>query len=227
MLFTFIAAITQPKNQTDNWQNWLNQALKETGLSLVGEEKLLYEKDLIGFYRCIELNEGITLFRSAPWFPFTQQECPWLHELAGFFNWTHVAGQSIAEDQLLPKLIQIQSILIARSDNQNFKRPVSLVEFSLSNLLSKHGFHDGDAFLSRDENYLLYVYDELTRCLEVAGLKGHIAILETVHNPILLSEGLFQNGKPVKDEFLTLANLFVHIWAYDWDILTDTEFWQE
>lgn len=226
MLYTFVAAIPQHKNQTDNWQIQLRHHLATSQFSLAAEDRLLHADELIGFCRCIELEEGNTLFHSAPWFALTQK-CPWFQGLAGFFNWTHVANQTLAEEQLLPKLIQIGSTVIARTDNQHFKQPVQLVEYSLLNLLHRHGFNDGNAFLSRDEDYLMCVYDEIVRCMETASLEGHIALLQTAHNPLQLSEDLRRDGKPVSNETLALAELSVQIWAYDWDVLKDWEFWQD
>lgn len=226
MLYTFVAAIPQWKNQTDNWRDWLLQQFTASQLLLTGDNRLEYEDNLIGFFQLIELEEANRLFHTESWFALTQV-CPWFQGLGGFFNWTHAADQRIAEERLLPRLIQIGSTVIARTDNHLFKQPVRLVEFSLTNLLNKHGFHDGDAFLNRDEDYLLYVYDELTRCMETAHLEGHIALLQTAHNPFQLSEDLRRNGKHVSNELLALAELSVQIWAYDWDILREWEFWQE
>ena len=229
MLYTFVAAIPQHKNQTDNWREWLRLQLAASHIVLTGDDRLEYEADLIGFFQFIELEEARTLFHAEPWFALTQEspQCPWFQGLAGFFNWTHAADQTIAEEHLLPRLVQVGSIIIARTDNHNFKQPVRLVEFSLTNLLSKHGFDDGDAFLSRDEDYLMYVYDELAHCIETAHLEGHITLLNTIHNPLQLSEDLCRDGKPVSNEMLTLAELSVEIWAYDWDVLKDWAFWQD
>lgn len=226
ILYTFVAAISYPKKYTDNWQLWFSHQLADSKFSMATDDSLLHENEIIGFYRLIDPEEANTLFGSQEWFSLAQ-ECPWFHGLIGFFNWTHVADQAIAEEHLLPKLIQTGSTVIARTDSQQFKLPVRLVEFSLANLLSKHGFEDGDAFLSREEEYLMYVYDKLTRAMEEAGLEGHIALLETAHNPLQLSQDLIRDGKPVSDERLVLSELSVQFWAYDWDILRDCMFWQD
>ena len=224
MLYTFVAAIPKQDCKTDNWHEWLRQIFEASYLFLEKDEELLYKDNLIGFFRLMEPEEAKPLFQSTLWFPLIN-ECPWLNGEVGFFNWTHAVDQIAAEEHLLPKLIGLGCPVMVRTDDNRFKQAVRLIEFDLTNILSKYGFEDGDAFLSRDQNYLLYVYKQIAHCLEKAGLEGHVAILETAHNPLMLSEDLLQNGEKVSDERQTLAALSIKIWAYDWNILRDSEFW--
>lgn len=223
MLYTFVAAIFQHKDQTDNWQDLVRQELSSSQFFLEVEDRLYHTDDLIGFYQFIELEEGPSLFHGTPWYALIQ-ECPSFLKLVGFFNWTHVASETLAKECLVPSLVQ-NSIFIARTDNLEFKRCARLSDLSLINLLSKFGFDDGAAFLRRDEEHLLGIYDKIIQCMQAAGLEGHVVLLETAHNPLQLSGDLYRDGKRVKDEMLALEDLSVTIWAYDWNILSDPIFW--
>jgi hypothetical protein len=226
MVYTFTAAIPKRDSQTDNWHEWLQQYFEASNLFLSDDENLYYGDNLVGFYRLLELEEAKASFQSTSWFTLTTAEvCLWLGSIVGFFNWTHAPDQSLAEEHLLPKLVSLGCPVIARTDNNHFKQAIRRMEFDLTNLLSKYGFEDGDALLSRDEDYLLYVHQEINQRLEKAGLNGHVTILETAHNPLMLSEDLLQNGKKVSNERGTLSKLLIDIWAYDWSILRDVEFW--
>ena len=226
MVYTFVAAIPKQDNQSNDWQHWLRQDLAVSQLFLTNDEQILHADELIGFFRLIELEEANTLFQQASWFTLAE-ECPWFSGTAGFFNWTHTVSELAAKNHLLPKLVELGCPVSARTDNGHFKQAIGLVEFDLTNILSKFGFEDGDALLSRDEGYLIYVYKEITQCLDRAGLEGHVAILETAHNPLMLSEDLLQDGEKVDDDALKLATFSVRIWAHDWNILKDAEFWQD
>ena len=225
-VYTFIATIPKPNNFGNDWQHWFHEELATHKLFLTHGEQMLYDNDLIGFFRLIESEEANLLFQQTSWFT-RLRECPWLSGIAGFFNWTHIVDEQATKYHLLPKLVSLGCPIIARTDNMHFKQAVGLVEFDLTHILSKFGFEDGDALLSRDKEYLTYVHKEITQCLEKAGLEGHIAILETAHNPFMLSQDLLQDGKKVDDEALKLATSSVRIWAHDWNILKDAKFWQD
>lgn len=225
MLYTFVAAIPQREDHPEQWQERLRQQLAAAQITPAADARLLHGDDLVGFYQFIDLEEGLTLFHAAPWLALAQ-ECPWFQGLAGFFSWTHVADQALAEERLLPRLAHASTV-IARTDDHAFRQSVRLIEFSLTNLLSRHGFYDGDAFLSRDEAYLLSAYDEVAHALQAAGLAGHVVMLETAHNPLQLAGDLYRGEASIPDATLALAELSVQIWAYDWDILKDPVFWQD
>jgi hypothetical protein len=104
---------------------------------------------------------------------------------------------------------------------------VRLVEFPMSNLVGKHGFADGEAFLGRSDDYLRYVQREAQAAIAAAGLSGDIGRFDTHHNPIRLVGDLHLHGRVVDDAERELAGHRFRIWALDLASLADPEFWSD
>ena len=106
---------------------------------------------------------------------------------------------------------------------------LTLARFPLTSLLSKLGFHDGDALLDRraDGEYGRDLFRRCADALAEAGLKPTIDFLETIHNPLRFvffeerGDGLERlavrtTGERVGPEALDaiLSSHQVEIWAY-------------
>jgi hypothetical protein len=111
--------------------------------------------------------------------------------------------------------LRIGRSIVARTDNGRYKQAIRCVEFSLSTLIGKHGFGDGDALISRDDDYLSYVQREAQAAITAAGLSGEIVRFETHHNPIRLVGDLRLHGRIVEDPERELAGHRFRVWALD------------
>lgn len=220
----FISAIMDAELRGAAWKAWLQGELEKLGFIFGEDNEISYGDEMIGCYRFLECEEARLQYGDRAWFSL-EPESPWLGKPAGFFGWTHIINQDLAETHLLPALVRLGRGVVARTDTGAYKRMACLQSFSLTNLLGKHGFRDGDAFLSEDDDYMLYVLGEVERQLKTAGLEGHIGIFPTHHNPICLSGPLRKNGQIIKDEYPVLSKLSVKLWTYDWDVLRDLAFW--
>ena len=123
---------------------------------------------LVGFYQFLDREEGRRLLPEDAR-PLVEKPGPYNGPVVGYFSWTHAVDQRIAEARLLPAIISISRSIIARTDNGRHMETVRLIEFPLSSLVGNHGFDDGDALISRDDDYLRYVQREAEAAL-AAGL---------------------------------------------------------
>ena len=72
--------------------------------------------------------------------------------VAGYLNWTHSVDERVGQAQLAPAILAVCRSIVARTDNGRYKHAIRKIEFPLSNLVGNHGFADGDALISRDDD---------------------------------------------------------------------------
>jgi hypothetical protein len=127
--------------------------------------------------------------------------------VAGYLNWTHSVDERVGQAQLAPVILTVCRSNVARTDNARYQHAIREIAFPLSNLVGSHGFADGDALISRDDDYLRYVQREAQNAVAAAGLSGDVGRFDTHHNPIRLVGDLRLHGPVVaKATALTAAS---------------------
>ena len=225
MQYTFLAAITNGRLAGADYRDWTRRQLAEHGFQLA-EGELKRGDELVGFYAFLDRDRG------APLVPAEARRAladlgPYGGVLAGYLNWTHAVDERVGQAQLAPAILAIGRSIVARTDNGLYKRAIQELEFSLSNLVGSHGFADGDALISRDDDYLRYVQREAQAAIAAAGLSGDVGRFDTHHNPIRLVGDLRLHGRVVDDAERELAGHRFRIWALDLACLDDLEFWSD
>ncbi|HYN78160.1 MAG TPA: hypothetical protein VES73_10250 [Lamprocystis sp. (in: g-proteobacteria)] len=221
---TFVAAVLEQHLLNRPWRDFLSQGFAQSGLELAGDGTLTRAADLIGCYRLLEpelaqhrMDAG--LWRSLQ--PASQR----LGRPVGYFCWTHAADEQAARAHLLPAVLRLCRGVIARPDNGQTREAVCRRNFPLTNLLGKHGFDDGEAFLDRSDATLREALGEVELALKAADLEGYVSVFGTHHNPLRLSGGLRRNGQVVDDEAQALDGLSISLWSYNWPVLDEVLFW--
>jgi hypothetical protein len=225
MTYTFIAAITDGRLAGEDYREWTQRQLAEHGLRF-SDGDLKRGDDLIGFYRFLDRDQG------APVMPVEAQRAladpgPFGGTVAGYLNWTHAVDESVGQAQLAPAILAVCRGIVARTDNGHFKRAIRELDFLLSNLVGNHGFADGNALISRDDDYLRYVQRQAQAAIAAAGLSGDVGRFDSHHNPIRLAGDLRLHGRVVDDPERELAGHQFRIWAFDLACLADREFWSD
>jgi len=225
MQYTFLAAITDGRLAGADYRDWTRRQLAEHGFQLA-EGELKRGADLIGFYAFLDRDQGASLV-SAEVRSALADMGPYSGAVAGYLNWTHSVDERLGQAQLAPAILAVGRSIVARTDNGLYKRAIRELEFSLSNLVGSHGFADGEALISRDDDYLRYVQREAQAAITAAGLSGDVGRFDTHHNPIRLVGDLRLHGRLVDDLEGELAGHRVRIWALDLACLDDREFWSD
>jgi hypothetical protein len=225
MAYTFIAAIADGRLGGADYREWTQRQLADHNLHLAGNELKLGD-DLIGFYAFLDRDQGTPLMATEALRALADVG-PYSGEVAGYFNWTHTVNDRAGHEHVAPALLRIGRSIVARTDNGRYTQAVRCVEFSLSTLIGKHGFGDGDALISRDDEYLSYVQREAQAAIAAAGLSGDIVRFDTHHNPLRLVGDLRLHGRIVEDPETELAGHRFRVWALDLATLSDHEFWSD
>ena len=223
----FIAAIMSAHlPDPEAWQDWLRHELVQHKVELGNDGNMTADGNYMGFYRLLSREQAQHEFGRALWFSLDEVP-PWLGHPVGFFAWCHLGCESEAESHLLPALVELSRGLCVRIDDGRFVHLATEREFSLSNLIGKHGFDDGDAFLSRnpDSEYLRATVLQTRRVLEEAGLDVFIGIYGTHHNPLRMTGDVTKDGKVVDDR--VLWDLNIRLWTLNWPVLREETFWLE
>src|SRR5262249_9097746 len=124
---------------------------------------------------------------------------PYGGAVVGCLNWTHSVNERVGQTQLAPAILTLGRSIVARTDNAHYKHALQELEFPLSNLVGSHGFTDGEALISRDDDYLRYVQRAAQAAIAAAGLSGDVGRFDTHHNPIRLVGDLQLHGRVVDD----------------------------
>jgi hypothetical protein len=225
MPYTFIAAIADGRLGGADYRDWTRRQLADHNLHLDGDE-LKLGGDLVGFYAFLDRDQG------APLMPTEARRAladlgPYSGNVVGYLNWTHTVDERAGHEHVAPAILPISRSIVARTNNGHYRQAVRCVEFSLSTLVGKHGFADGDALISRDDDYLSYVQREAQAAITATGLSGDIVRFESHHNPIRLAGDLRLHGRVVDDPERELAGHRFRIWALDLASLADWEFWSD
>jgi hypothetical protein len=225
MTYTFIAAIADGRLAGEDYREWTRRQLAERGFD-VSDGDLKRGDDLIGFYKFLDRDQG------TPVMPVEAQRAladpgPFDSTVAGYLSWTHSLDERVGHAQLAPAILAIGRSIVARTDNGRFKHAIRELDFPLANLVGNHGFADGDALISRDDDYLRYVQRQAQAAITAAGLSGDVGRFDTHHNPIRLVGDLRLHGRVVDDPERELGGHQFRIWALDLACLTDREFWSD
>ena len=225
MRFTFIAAIADGRLDGADYRDWTTRQLAEYGLHLAGGE-IKRGEDLIGFYSFLDRAQGEPLVPAEARADLTAQR-PFGGVVAGYLQWSHAADERAGQTVLAPAILAIGRSVIARTDDGRHVRALRELEFPLSNLVGSHGFADGEALVSRDEDYLRYVQREAQASIAAAGLSGDVGRFDTHHNPIRIVGDLRLHGRVVEDPERELGGHRVRLWALDRACLADPTFWSD
>lgn len=225
MTYTFIAAIADGRLAGEDYRERTERQLDEHGLRF-SDGDLKRGDDLIGFYRFLDRDQGARVM------PMEAQRAlvdpgPFGGTAVGYLNWTHAVDQRVGHAQMAPAILAVCRGIVARTDNGRFKQAIREINFLLSNLVGNHGFADGGALISRDDDYLRYVQRQAHAAIAAAGLSGHVGRFDTRHNPIRLVGDLRLHGRVVDEPERELAGHQVRIWALDLACLADREFWSD
>lgn len=223
MKFTFIAAIAG-NHLNDDYRQWTVRKLADHGFSTANGDLMLHD-NLVGFCEFVDCEVGRDLLSEGAR-RLVDDPGPYSGPIAGYFHWTHTVEERAAE-RLVPAMLAISRSVIARADNGEFRAVVRQIEFPLTDLLGKFGFRDGDALLSRDDDYMAYVVGAMEAAVEAAGYAAHIGRYDGIHNPIRIAGDLEQNGEAIADPSAALDGHSVKIWALDLEIGNDHEFWRD
>ena len=225
MRYTFIAAIADGRLHGADYRDWATRQLAEHGLHLAGGE--INRGDvLLGFYAFLDRAQG------EPLVPveargYLVPQGPFGGAVAGYLHRSHAADERAGQTVLAPAMLAIGRSVIARTDDGRFVQALRPIEFPLANLVGSHGFADGEALISRDEDYLLYVQREAQAALSAAGLSGDVGRFDTHHNPIRIVGDLRLHGRVVEEPERELAGHQVRLWALDRTCLDDPTFWSD
>jgi len=225
MTYTFVAAIADNRLAGADYRDWTSRQLAEHGFRLEDGD-LKRGDDLVGFYAFFDRDQGVTLMPTDAHRALTDPG-PYGGAIAGYLNWTHALDERVGQAQLAPALLAIGCSLVARTDNGRYQQALRQIEFPLSNLVGSHGFADGEALVSRDDEYLRYVQREAQAAIAAAGLAGDVGKFDTHHNPIRIVGDLRLHGRVVSDPERELAGHRLRIWALDRACLADREFWSD
>jgi hypothetical protein len=225
MTYTFIAAIADGRLADEDYRDRTRRQLADHGFHLVDGE-LKQGDDLIGFYAFLDRDQGALVM------PVQAQRAladpgPFDCAVAGYLNWTHSVNERVGQAQLAPAIVAVCRSIVARTDTGSYKHVVREAKFPLSNLVGNHGFADGEALISRDDDYLRYVQHEAQDAIAAAGLSGDIGRFDSHHNPIRLVGDLRLHGRVVDDPERELAGHQFRIRARDLACLADREFWSD
>jgi hypothetical protein len=225
MTYTFVTAITDGRLAGEDYRDWTGRQLAEHGLQLTDGE-IKRGDDLIGFYAFLDRDQGTPLVPAEARQALAELG-PFGGTVVGYLNWTHAVDERAGQAQLAPAVLAIGRSIVARTDNGRYKQALRPVEFPLSNLVGNHGFADGEALISRDDDYLRYVQREAQAAIAAAGLSGDVGRFDTHHNPIRLVGDLRLHGRVVDEPERELAGHRFQIWALDLASLADWEFWSD
>lgn len=225
MTYTFITAITDGRLASEDYCDWTRRQLAEHGFQLADGE-LKRGDDLIGFYAFLDRGQGAPLVPAEAQHALTDLG-PFGGTVLGYLNWTHAVNERVGQAQLAPAILAIGRSIVARTDNGRYKQALRPIEFPLSNLVGSHGFADGEALISREDDYLRYVQREAQAAIAAAGLSGDVGRFDTHHNPIRLVGDLRLHGRVVDNPEHELAGHRFRIWALDMASLADWEFWSD
>jgi hypothetical protein len=225
MPYTFIAAIADGRLAGADYRDWTGRQLVDYNFQLADGE-LKRGDDLIGFYTFLDRDQGAPLLPAEARYALADPG-PFGGTVVGYLNWTHTVDERVGQAQLAPAILTIGRSIVARTDNGRYKQALRCIEFPLSDLVGKHGFADGDALISRDDEYLRYVQREAEAAITAAGLSGDVGRFSTHHNPIRLAGDLRLHGRVVDDPERELAGHRFRIWALDLASLADWEFWSD
>jgi hypothetical protein len=225
MTYTFVAAIADGRLSGEDYRDWTRHQFAEHGLQLADGE-LKRGDDLIGFYEFLDRDQGASLMPAEARDALADPG-PFGGTVVGYLNWSHSVDERAGQAQLAPAILTIGRSIVARTDNGSYKQALRCIEFPLSNLVGSHGFADGEALISRDDDYLRYVQREAQAAIASAGLSGDVGRFDTHHNPIRLVGDLRLHGRVVDDPERELAGHGFRIWALDLASLADWEFWSD
>ena len=170
MPYTFIAAIADDRIGTAGYRDWVRRQLAEGGFTLEDNGDLMCGDGLVGFYQFLDREEGRRLLPEDAR-PLVEKPGPY-NGRGRLFQLDACGGSANRRGAPSPAIISISRSIIARTDNGRHMETVRLIEFPLSSLVGNHGFDDGDALISRDDDYLRYVQREAEAALAAGALGG-------------------------------------------------------
>jgi hypothetical protein len=146
----------------------------------------------------------------------------------GFLNFEWWHGHIEFDDRLFfsQVLFGASSGFFARTDTGGWYDPVVEKEFTLNDAVLKHGFLDGDFFLSRacclDDRaaYEHSVRDAITGELDALGLRGEFISYGTGHNPIRIDQFEPKKGQTYAEcwkHFRQHSSRTIRLWGVDWE----------
>lgn len=208
-----------------------------------------------GTYRLLEPVEAREELAGAPWLGM-EPCCPLVGPVVGFLAWTPFAGWDPPEAGgsglagLAIPILRESRGLLARLADDRIAQPVREVAFDLAGLASRWGFDDGERFLTREDgDYARCACRAAEEALRAAGLSGYVQWVQTSHNPLRLGWvelpsrlraflGLAPRLVPAlwrkRDDRLVLvrnaerelSGMSVRLWAYDFAVAAEREFWE-
>lgn len=231
-LFRYVFVILDRPGIGSDWQAWLTFELSSRGF-LLGRDGEIHEMDnqgaisrmsLLGFFRFLNVEETLDLLREAR-AEVSALASPSSGPVRGAIAWEYLSLDEV-RSLFLPTLVYSAWGPVIRTEDLSFREIVREVAFDLRHLLSKFGFDDGGAFLSRAPDYMSYVEKAARQGLNEAGLDAEVGAQEgTHHNPLRIWTPIRRkrDGKEVGES--ALDGKLMTIWAYDYSCLDDASFW--
>lgn len=134
-----------------------------------------------GTYDFVECADARRSFGSAPWFDLATK-CPFLGAVVGFVHVDLFDRDDDLPEWLLSQLLYAsRGFLVRLDDGRRFEATVE-EDFTLENVVWKHGFHDGECFYERAD-HADYVREVILSRLQALGLPAQLITFGTGHNP--------------------------------------------
>lgn len=217
-----VAVVLDQPNMGPEWKSWLTFELALRKVVLGTDEVISDEDGFIAFFRFMELEEVQEILRAAH-VEISALQCPWGGAVRGAIAWDGNCWDVM--HRLVPRLLWRSRGPVLRTEDGAYREPLRKVTFSLMELTSKHGFDDGDAFLSHDPDYLEYACREATAALAAGGLEAGVGSIDTHHNPLRIWGPVRRLDQREEVQEWELGKLSMAIWAYDTSFMSDVSFW--
>lgn len=238
-----------------DWREHLRQGLAASGVQLAEGGGLLRAFQgaplAVGSYQLLDPPEARRAFPEAAWLGWSSS-CPFVGPPLGYLVWNHhlvwsAGGSELGE--LVRPILREGRGFVARTADGRLAEAVRPGSFGLAELTSRWGFGDGERLLEREEgDFARYACAGCEEALRKAGFVGSVQWVPTSHNPLRLGwneepsalrrlfklppklvPALFEAEgdrlRPVRDATAALASKRVELWAHDFSVLEEREFW--
>lgn len=219
-----VSVVLDQPGMGPEWKSWLTFELALRGVTLSTEGELVQDEMMFGAFRFLDLDETAEMLHHAN-ANTKVLDCPWAGRIRGALGWIRMDVDTVFLKAFLPTLARRCRGPFIQTDEKIQRDPLRLMEFSLKNLMSKYGFDDGEALLSREPDYLDYARREAESALTRSGIKASVGSTETHHNPLRIWGPLLRSDGWEEAREWELDNLSMTIWAYDNACLADVAYW--
>ncbi|MCA9694084.1 MAG: hypothetical protein KC636_31140 [Myxococcales bacterium] len=236
-----------------DWQQALRARFADYGVTLTDNGLIADKVEVFGAYELLDVEEARARYGAARWMQAPSPPCPFLEPVAGYLRFSFdlirdYEAHPIRHEAALCLVREARGRIVRLPDDRWCEAVVER-PLHLGGLVSKFGFEDGDALLTRAPGpYARYVVAAVERALADAGLAAWVGWRDgTCHNPVRLAtiehggQQVFAlwpadrrdrdpweqpDAAPIADPEARLAGLTAPLWAFEFAALGDLDWWR-